>query len=173
MSQSYKIIALKPGFEEWSNEYGTFHSYSMQVMGNGEPVSMNRKADSPAPKIGDEIYGDINVNSAGFQTFKSQKKPPTTTAPNAGYAGGTSRENLDVQDSIHRSVALNDAAVVWQGCGIAADYDRITELADVFYAWLIKQPVTGAATPEEKAGAEPWPNEMPEGWLVEGDNEAH
>ena len=131
MSQDYKISGIvKPGFQEWSNEYGSFRTYSVQVEGNGEPISINRKADSPAPVVGDEIYGDLTDSKYG-QKFKSVKKP---FIPGASPKAGNGWESPERQDSINRAVALNNSVNLYAGTKTLPETVLLT--ADTFLEWL-------------------------------------
>lgn len=74
MSQDYTIKAVSSEPREWEGAYGKMLSYHIQVEGNGEPVTLNKKPDSPAPQVGDVIYGDVVPGEFG-QRFKAAKKP--------------------------------------------------------------------------------------------------
>ncbi len=72
--KEYKIIAAKSQAKDWESKYGPMKTYLIQVEGNGEPVQINKKADSPAPTIGETIYGEVTVSEYG-QKFKGAPKP--------------------------------------------------------------------------------------------------
>lgn len=74
MAETYKIKQVKKVPKEWKNEHGNFKTWLIQVEGNGEPIQLNKKADSPDPQEGDELYGTILETDYG-QKFKSEKKP--------------------------------------------------------------------------------------------------
>lgn len=136
----YKVKAVKEGFKEWSNDYGAFRTYLVQVEGNGEPVSINRKADSPVPKVGEDLYGDITQGKFG-QSFKSKKKPFT---PN-------NYESPERQDSINRAVALNNAVNLYAGTKTLPVIVLLT--ADAFLGWLKQE--TNDEKPAVEAGSIP------------------
>lgn len=132
----YKIIDVKRG-SEWSNSFGTFQSYTLVLEGYGEPVGLNKKVPvSQEPQVGDILFGNVELkrNKAGneYASFKAEKRPEgQIVLPNSWS------ESPDKQDSIHRSVALNDAALIFQGTGEPSDV--VLELADAFYTWLKKE----------------------------------
>lgn len=163
MSQAYTITAVKPEVSQWSNAYGTFNSYTVRIAEHNDPITFNRKTDSPAPKIGEELYGDLVNDSPHGWKFKSQKRPD-------GFSGSTSPqqsgESVDTQDSIWRSVALNNAAVIFQGAAGEAAKADVIGYADVFYAWL-KSPDTRTEPASPTIDAS-WPTEQPdEQWPTE------
>ena len=139
MSQDYKIIAVANRTKDWSSTYGNFTTYSVQVQGNGEPVAINKKADSEPPKEGDVIYGDITDSEFG-QKFKSAKKP----FGQQGY-----QESPEKQASINRAVALNNAVNHLAAQGQVGLADKaVLDWADKFLAWL-------QAKPEQKDTSQP------------------
>lgn len=74
MAEEFKIVNVKSQAKDWESKFGPMKTYLVQLEGNGEPVQLNKKADSPAPKIGDEVYGDVQETEYG-QKFKSVAKP--------------------------------------------------------------------------------------------------
>jgi hypothetical protein len=130
----YKILSIRRG-TEWSNSYGTFQSYSLSLEGFGEPVGLNKKVPvADEPQVGDVLFGNIetrrNKTGSEYHSFKAEKRPDTVATP----ATSSWSELPDKQDSIHRSVALNDAAVVFQGTGENASV--VLFYAEEFYQWL-------------------------------------
>lgn len=73
MPQTYKIVAVKSQAKDWDSKYGPMKTYLVQFEGNGEPVQINKKADSPVPQVGEEVYGTIQETEYG-QKFKSEKQ---------------------------------------------------------------------------------------------------
>lgn len=124
--------------EEWdADEYGN-QWYAVRFEGEAETFLWLAKNE---PVDGKEYYGHIEPTKSGKRLrFKTDKMPDKPKAAATGSAGGFSRESPEIQESINRSVALNDAALVFQGQGIskAGDVDNILGLADDFYAWLSK-----------------------------------
>lgn len=103
MAQEYTIKAVKTQAKEWESAYGPMKTYLIQVDGNGEPVQINKKADSPLPKVGDTIYGDIEDTQYG-QKFKSQKRPF-----NGGSKYTDHHEEIKAQWAIGQAVQLSIA----------------------------------------------------------------
>lgn len=79
MAQAYKIKAVRSKAKDWESKFGPMKTYLIQLEGNGEPVQINKKADSPAPQVGDELFGDIEQSEYG-QKFKAAQKPFASTA---------------------------------------------------------------------------------------------
>ena len=77
MSQEYKITNVQKR-KEWSNSYGVFQDYALQLDGVDGWVSKSQKPDSREPQVGQNIYGSINTTTQGentFYKFKSEKNP--------------------------------------------------------------------------------------------------
>lgn len=130
----YKIIDVKRG-SEWSNSFGTFQSYTLVLENYGEPVGLNKKVPvSQEPQVGDILFGNVELkrNKAGneYASFKAEKRPEGQVIPTTSSWS----EDPNKQDSIHRSVALNDAALIFQGTGEPSSI--ILSMADDFYMWL-------------------------------------
>lgn len=77
MAQEYKVTAVSPKTKEWSSQYGDMVTYYVKVDSETDAVQMNKKADSKAPQVGDELYGTITSTEYGLK-FKGEKKPFNT-----------------------------------------------------------------------------------------------
>lgn len=87
MAETYKIKAVKPEPKQWSSQYGPMLTYTVLFEGREIPTEINKKQDSPAPKVGDEVFGDINRTEYGDK-FKSQQKPFSGGGGGAKSFGG-------------------------------------------------------------------------------------
>lgn len=101
MAETYVIKQVREKPKEWDSAYGPMLTYLIQVEGNGEPVSINKKPESPAPQIGDELYGTIEETKFG-QKFKSAPKPFGGSSPR--------REYHDNSDGMRQGMCINNAA---------------------------------------------------------------
>lgn len=80
-----------------------------------------------------KYYGHLELTKSGKATrFRTDKEPEGESAP---VEAASKVETVDKQDSIYRSVALNNAAIVYQGTK-HSDSGDITMLADIFLSWL-------------------------------------
>lgn len=153
MSKEYTIDIISEKVKNWSNQFGDFSTYTVKLAGSDDAVDINKKSDSPAPKSGEVIYGELQETAFGLK-FKSEKRPfgEAKTTPTSS---NTPTESHDTQDSIYRSVALNDAAIVYQATGEPSE--PILKLADEFYGWLHHEPTITLETVKrvfEENGAE-------------------
>lgn len=89
MAENYIVKAVGKKIKDWDSQYGPMRTYLIQVEGNGEPIQLNKKAESPAPKEGDELYGVIEDTEWG-QKFKGSKKPFSS-------GGGYTRDDAAIQ----------------------------------------------------------------------------
>lgn len=101
MPDTFKIKAVKTTPKDWESKYGPMKTWLIQVEGNGEPVQLNKKAESPTPQVGDELYGNIEQTEYG-QKFKSESKPFA--------GGGQKREYHDNSDGQRQGMCINNAA---------------------------------------------------------------
>ena len=131
-TKDYKVIEFKRG--DWVDNFGNYWC-DMALEGVSEPVRIAVK-DPTQFESGQVLYGTIEHGNskAGkpYLKFKRLKKED-------GNAGTETKrewqpESPERQDSINRSVALNNAAVIYQGSGV--EPGDVTKTADVFYAWL-------------------------------------
>lgn len=84
MAQEYKITAVG-NKETWQSSYGPMISYELKLDVTGEEiVKQNKKPNSPAPKVGDAIYGTVERNAFGAK-FKTEQRAgapvPTSAKP--------------------------------------------------------------------------------------------
>lgn len=74
MAQEYTIDIVSEKIKNWSNNYGDFTTYTVKFPDSDDAVQLNKKSDSPAPKEGDVLYGEITETEFG-KRFKSEQKP--------------------------------------------------------------------------------------------------
>lgn len=130
MPKEYTIEKVSPKTKEWSGQFGDMVTYYVKFPNNDEVIEMNKKPDSPAPKAGDKVYGEIKQTEFGYR-FHSAKQPQTKSF-------GKSKEE---QWSIMRMNALTNAvSYVGAGEDKKTDPEQVLEIAEKFYAWLV---VTG------------------------------
>lgn len=154
----YKIKAVKDSPKEWDSRFGPMVTYLIQVEGNGEPVQLNKKADSPAPKVGDEISGEISDTEYG-QKFKAEYK-----ANNSGF-----KKSPETEENIARAVALKASVELWADPENSHAPEDVIETAEIFLAWLQNKAVADIVKADEddksevKKKAESWVTDPPKG----------
>lgn len=163
--RDYTIQAISEKVKNWSNAYGDFSTYTVKFSDSDDAVEINKKSDSPAPKSGDVVYGEITSTEFGYK-FKSAKRPPGETA-----SSSTPQESDERQDPIYRSVALNNASVVSAAVitagGVPKDSEKmIADLADGMLKWLKNEPIEQPAITKEKVDEVFNTDEMPEDFGV-------
>jgi hypothetical protein len=105
--KEYEIIgAMKT--REFSGQYGKTFVYTINISGlnledgSSEPLELNQKPESPAPKAGDKIIGHIEDGKYGTRVFKRVKQ-------SGGFQGGRSdpatRKEIIRQNSLTNAVA--------------------------------------------------------------------
>jgi hypothetical protein len=81
---NFEVLAVE-GSKQFQSKFGPMVSYSMNVVGtDGFEVSveMNQKAETPAPHVGQVIYGHIEETEYGMKLKKDQTPEPTIGGPN-------------------------------------------------------------------------------------------
>lgn len=83
MNKEYRVQAVSEKLKNWSNAYGDFTTYYIKLDGEGDDaISINKKSDSPAPKEGDELYGEVTETEFG-------KRIKTAAKPFESHTGGS------------------------------------------------------------------------------------
>lgn len=137
MAETYKVKAVKSVPKEWDSKYGAMKTWLIQVEGDGEPLQLNKKADSPMPQVGEELYGSIQETEFG-RKFKGEKKPFTQN----GFKGQPRDDS-----AIQAQWAINQSREYIQfQLGKDANLKEIMETAKIFYG-MIDQ-VKGNASPK-------------------------
>jgi hypothetical protein len=132
--KKFVISAVSEKVKEWESQYGQMVTYSIKLEEtNDEVIEINKKPDSPAPQVGQELFGHLeDSRNKEFPTRKFK-------VVNKAYVGGGKApyvESPEKQASIYRSVALNNASLIFQGTGEAVS--TILEHAESFDEWLTK-----------------------------------
>jgi hypothetical protein len=76
MPKEYIVKAVKSQPKSWMSKHGEMYTWLIQVEGNGEPVQLNKKPSSTAPKVGDVIYGEIELSDFGQKLQQVQRPQP-------------------------------------------------------------------------------------------------
>ena len=79
MPVDHKIEAVH-GSHEWTGGHGTFIAYDLELEG-GKRVEMNQKPETPAPTVGQIIYGDLVEQGGRFKLKKAQRQDGATSMP--------------------------------------------------------------------------------------------
>jgi hypothetical protein len=133
MAQEYIITSFKPS--DFKDNYGNSWC-EVAFEGMSEPARWVVK-DPSRIKVGDVVYGHIEdaTSRAGkpYNRFKIDQREDNQSSPQKASTGYS--ESPEKQDSIYRSVALNNAAVVYGGVSKLL-IGEILQTADKFYLWL-------------------------------------
>lgn len=62
MSQTFKIQAVSKQTKPWTGTYGAMIDYRLKLDGLDEVVVLSKKADSPAPAAGNELFGSVDMS---------------------------------------------------------------------------------------------------------------
>lgn len=81
--------------DEWTNSYGTFQNYALQLEGEEGWIQLSQKPDTKAPVEGSELFGHIEVQTRGDKTFRKFKKGQRQDGGNFKGGGGSSKADID------------------------------------------------------------------------------
>lgn len=130
MDKEYTIKAIASKAKDWESQYGKFKSYLVQLEGNGEPVQINKKAESEAPQVGDKVFGKIEEVEFGdrtLQKFKAGKKP---------YGGGYQRDDSAIRAQWAIGQAVSSTSVQTFEGKLDFYYEALESKAKKFYAMV-------------------------------------
>ena len=137
MNKEYTIDKVSSKIKEWEGQFGKMVTYHIKFPNNDEVIEMNRKPDSPAPKVGDTVFGEIKQTEFGYR-FHGAKTP---------QGQKTFGKSQGEQWAIMRMNALG-SAVNHIGASIdnKPNPEKVLDTAEKFYAWLV---VTGDKQKDE------------------------
>lgn len=69
----YKVTLVQKR-NPWTGQYGTFDSYAIQLEGWDGWVELSQKQEKPAPAIGEELFGHIEMTTRGDNTYAKFKR---------------------------------------------------------------------------------------------------
>lgn len=132
----------------WNGPSGEIHYFDL-VLENGEIGQIGVKdMNSPKIQVGatlhytvEERTGPTGKKSTNFKMQNPMQYPGTTAAPSSsGNSAGNSapyyrKESPDVQNSISKSVALNNAVLFCKDVKGSKPGD-VLDAAEIFLAWL-------------------------------------
>lgn len=95
------------GSKEWTGDHGTFRIYDVTFAGGGQSGKgqIKKKADSPAPTMGEKFDGEIIAKGTFPPELKRAQK-------NGGGGGGWKPKSPEELRSINRSVAQKNAILL-------------------------------------------------------------
>lgn len=139
-----KIVELIEAFEP--DQYGNIW-YSVVMEGDAETFMWLAKNE---PEEGKKYYGHLEKTKSGKRLrFKTDKVPDNESVPKEAKSNF---ESVEKQDSINKSVSLNNAVLYAQVNG--DDVDTVLGNADIFLLWLKAEPAVLETPIEPKSGYE-------------------
>ena len=125
MASNHAITHVDPKVNPWNNpKGGVINYYTVKLDGYGEkPVSIGRKEESPAPKVGDVLFGVVEETDRGLK-FKSVQQ--------GGFGGGSGKGSPEERRSIERQKSADLAARLV--CADKADLKDFRTLVDRIHA---------------------------------------
>lgn len=104
MAEDYKIKAVSATVKEWDSKFGPMKTYKLMLEGRELPVEINKKQDSKAPAVGDQLYGTITRNEYGDKIKTEQKNPGFGGASSSGASA-----RVDNSDGQRQGMCFNNA----------------------------------------------------------------
>lgn len=131
----YKINAVSEKVEEWSSQYGPMKTYYVKFDGQTEPVKINQKDSTPAPTVGQTLFGSITEDKFG-KKFKKESNFSGGAKPaknDDGMAWGNALTNAVqiVKDGLDPEEVLKVAKTLFDGRNQPAEsksgYEKLKE----------------------------------------------
>ena len=160
--RDYKVVKVSETVREWVNKHtnSPMVTYKLMVEGESEPVELNQLPDTPAPTVGQEIYGELKTTQYGKQLKKVNKDfdavPKSTQVTSSSLEPVSVSTNYSRDDSITRQSALKSAVATGE-----TDMEKLLHIADDFLVWLKNEPA--------KTVEEPLPEPQGEVMDIEGE----
>jgi hypothetical protein len=141
------IVKSQKFVRDWNGPSGTIYYFDLVVESNGlNEVGQIGVKDMNSPKIAvgatlhytaEERTGPTGKKSTNFKMQNPMQYPGTTasSAPSAGSSYTPRKESPDVQNSISKSVALNNAVLFCKDVKGSKPGD-VLDTAEIFLAWL-------------------------------------
>ena len=139
-----QIVKQQKFVRTWNGPSGEIHYFDL-VLDNGEIGQIGVKdMNSPKIQVGatlhytvEERTGPTGKKSTNFKMQNPMQYPGTTasSAPSAGSSYTPRKETPDVQNSISKSVALNNAVLFCKEQKGSKPGD-VLDTAEIFLAWL-------------------------------------
>lgn len=79
MSQQVTIKSVVGPGTPWSNDYGTFHPFTLTVDETSQPIEVNRKPDSPPLEAGQQVWVETKPGRDG--ALRGRIVQPPDAAP--------------------------------------------------------------------------------------------
>jgi hypothetical protein len=106
-AQTYKVAEVKGNPNPWTHSSGSKNlDYRCAFEGVNGDVEVTRKESSPAPQVGDELFGTLQTKTQAGYTYKFKSEQQ---GGGGGGGGGASRNPAE-RASIERQVAAKAGA---------------------------------------------------------------
>ena len=142
------IVKSQKFVRTWDGPSGAIHYFDLVVESNGlNEVGQIGVKDMNSPKIQvgatlhyttEERTGPTGKKSTNFKMQNPMQYSGTTAAPSAAgnSSGNYRKESPDVQKSISKSVALNNAVLFSNASKDRMKPGDVLDVAEIFLAWL-------------------------------------
>lgn len=156
MSQTYTIEKVSTQVRDFTSKYGAMKAYKLKLSGVELPVELTKKVTSPAPAVGDTLFGSIDMSAQygpKFVVDRSQFTGGGSGAP------GSSKSSPKDEKAIQAMWAIGQASqFLSTSQGAKADIADIEPLAGDFFA-MVDRVKSSGAEPEKDTVI----NDVPEG----------
>lgn len=123
---------LRSPEDDWSNDFGSFHVYTLSAPELPSPVKVNRKPDSPTLSPGQQVWLETQAGRGGVLKGKIVQAPEGAPAPRQNGQGALTRED-PTRHSIEAQVAIKAAVEYARGFDQMPGADLVGETAKTFF----------------------------------------
>lgn len=134
----YTIKAVSQQVRSYDGKYGPMKSYKVAFIDVPQAVEISRKANSPAPKAGDELEGTLDMSGQYGPKFKADY---SASKPGGGYSRDDAaiKAQWAIGQAVNIAVSLNtDGQIKWDS--VEAVAKKLFALVNVIKVG--EQPVT-------------------------------
>lgn len=104
----YKVTAVSQTVKDWTGSYGAMKTYKLMLDGREAPVELNKKAESPAPTVGQSLSGTITTDPKFGDKIKIESTFGQRSAgPRPDNSDGQ-RQGMCINNAANYLVAIHD-----------------------------------------------------------------
>ncbi len=103
MDREYIISAVSDQTKPITTQYGSLVGYQIKFEGQADVVSLNQKPETPAPTVGQKLFGHLEPTPYGMK-FKKASQFDNQSINQPAFGGGFTEEDRKILKEIHAEV---------------------------------------------------------------------
>lgn len=94
--QEYEILEVQRR-KEWTGKHGTFQDYALRLDKADGWTALTQKPETPAPVVGNKLFGHLETQQVGDNTFQKFKKVQQDGGGSYQQPSAGSNNNQDIK----------------------------------------------------------------------------